>query len=148
MRRIFLSACLVAAMSANVSAEVAPARSVSDAAAGGKMTETKSGLKYQDIKVGDKALAVAGKRVTVHYTGTLKDGKKFDSSEDRDEPFVFTLGTGEVIKGWDEGVAGMRVGGKRKLIIPAQLGYGSKGVGGVIPANAELHFDVELLAVD
>jgi len=114
------------------------------------MVTTPSGLKYEDLKVGNGPVATKGKRVTVHYTGTLDDknkNKKFDSSKDRNEPFVFKLGAGEVIKGWDEGVEGMKVGGKRKLIIPPQLGYGSRGVGGVIPPNAELHFEVELLAV-
>ena len=112
------------------------------------MTETKSGLKIEDLKIGDKAVAMKGKRVTVHYVGTLANGKKFDSSRDRNEPFVFKLGAGEVIKGWDEGVEGMRVGGKRKLVVPPTLGYGAHGVGGVIPPNAELHFEVELLAVE
>lgn len=108
---------------------------------------TKSGLKYIEIKVGTGKVAKAGDIVVVHYTGTLKDGKKFDSSVDRKEPFSFELGAGKVIKGWDEGVAGIKEGGKRKLIIPADLGYGARGAGGVIPPNAELHFDVELLQV-
>jgi FKBP-type peptidyl-prolyl cis-trans isomerase FkpA len=112
------------------------------------MTETQSGLKIEELKIGEKAVAVKGKRVTVHYTGTLSNGKKFDSSRDRNEPFAFKLGAGEVIRGWDEGVEGMRVGGKRKLIIPPSLGYGDRGVGGVIPPNSELHFEVELLTVE
>ena len=108
----------------------------------------KSGLKYIDLEVGEGPAAVSGKEVTVHYTGTFPDGKKFDSSVDRDEPFAFKLGAGQVIKGWDEGVAGMRIGGKRKLIIPSELGYGKRGAGGVIPPDAILHFVVELLGVE
>lgn len=114
---------------------------------GGKVIKTDSGLQYIDEKVGDGQEAKKGDTVEVHYTGRLKDGKKFDSSVDRGEPFSFRLGVGMVIKGWDEGVAGMKVGGKRKLIIPSDLGYGARGAGGVIPPNAELHFDVELLKV-
>jgi FKBP-type peptidyl-prolyl cis-trans isomerase FkpA len=109
---------------------------------------TASGLKYQDIKVGEGKEAKAGDMVTVHYTGRLTDGKKFDSSKDRGDPFVFPLGRGRVIKGWDEGVAGMKVGGFRKLTIPPELGYGARGAGGVIPANATLLFDVELLKIE
>jgi peptidylprolyl isomerase len=109
---------------------------------------TPSGLSYIDEKVGDGASPSKGKRVTVHYTGTLTDGKKFDSSRDRGQPFKFVIGVGQVIAGWDEGVMSMKVGGRRKLIIPSNLGYGARGAGGVIPPNAELHFDVELLGVD
>ncbi|MCU7906948.1 MAG: FKBP-type peptidyl-prolyl cis-trans isomerase [Candidatus Thiodiazotropha sp. (ex Epidulcina cf. delphinae)] len=108
---------------------------------------TDSGLQYEDLSEGSGSLATAGQRVTVHYTGWLKDGDKFDSSLDRNQPFDFTLGKGMVIRGWDEGVAGMKVGGKRRLTIPPQLGYGSRGAGGVIPPNATLVFDVELLGV-
>lgn len=108
----------------------------------------KSGLKYIDVEVGEGPAAVSGKEVTVHYTGTFPNGKKFDSSVDRDEPFTFQLGAGRVIKGWDEGVAGMRIGGKRKLIIPSELAYGKRGAGSVIPPDAVLHFDVELLGVE
>lgn len=107
----------------------------------------KSGLKYTDIEAGEGPAAVSGREVTVHYTGTFPNGKKFDSSVDRDEPFTFTLGAGQVIKGWDEGVAGMRIGGKRKLVIPPALAYGSRGAGNVIPPGATLHFEVELLKV-
>lgn len=101
-----------------------------------------------DQKLGTGTEAVSGKRVTVNYTGTLTDGKKFDSSYDRGIPFSFTLGAGEVIAGWDEGVAGMKVGGKRKLTIPSSLGYGAQGIPGVIPGGATLIFEVELLKVE
>ena len=113
-----------------------------------KFKTTASGLKYAIITPGKGAAAKKGQMVTVHYTGWLqKDGKKFDSSVDRKEPFSFSLGAGDVIKGWDEGVQGMKVGGVRKLTIPPTLGYGSRGAGGAIPANATLVFDVELLGV-
>lgn len=111
------------------------------------MIRTNSGLQYEDSVVGTGTEAVAGKTVEVHYTGTLGDGSKFDSSHDRKKPFAFKLGAGQVIKGWDEGVAGMKVGGKRKLVIPYQLGYGDRGHPPVIPAKAELTFEVELLKV-
>ncbi len=113
----------------------------------GKTVTTPSGLQYVDAVVGKGASPVAGKTVKVHYTGTLENGTKFDSSVDRKEPFSFVIGVGQVIPGWDEGVMTMKVGGKRKLIIPAKLGYGSRGAGGVIPPNATLLFDVELLDV-
>jgi FKBP-type peptidyl-prolyl cis-trans isomerase FkpA len=115
-------------------------------------TRTGTGLQYTDIRVGTGPVARAGQRVAVHYTGWLKgrlgmEGKKFDSSRDRNEPFLFMLGMGEVIPGWDEGVQGMQVGGLRKLVVPAALGYGSKGAGDSIPPNATLVFEVELLAL-
>jgi len=123
------------------------------ATTGADATDTgASGLKIVDTTPGSGAEAVKGKRVTVHYTGWLDEsgqkGKKFDSSVDRGKPFTFSLGAGEVIKGWDEGVAGMKIGGKRTLHISPQMGYGSRGAGGVIPPNASLIFDVELLKVD
>jgi FKBP-type peptidyl-prolyl cis-trans isomerase FkpA len=110
-------------------------------------TTTASGLVYEEITVGAGAAAAHGQRVTVHYTGWLTNGTKFDSSKDRDDPFEFHLGQGQVIAGWDEGVTGMKVGGTRKLTIPPELGYGARGAGGVIPPNATLLFDVELLDV-
>lgn len=109
---------------------------------------TSSGLQYTDVKEGQGAIPKNGQTVSVHYTGTLPDGTKFDSSRDRGNPFMFTLGAGEVIKGWDEGIATMKVGGQRKLVIPPDLGYGARGAGSVIPPNATLHFDVELIGVE
>jgi len=116
------------------------------------ITTTNSGLQYEDTVEGSGPEATAGKYVTVHYTGWLRNddgsqGAKFDSSKDRNDPFQFALGGGQVIKGWDEGVQGMKVGGARRLIIPASLGYGARGAGGVIPPNATLIFDVELLSL-
>jgi FKBP-type peptidyl-prolyl cis-trans isomerase FkpA len=108
---------------------------------------TESGLIYEDVTPGAGDEAKAGQRVSVHYTGWLTDGTKFDSSKDRNDPFAFPLGAGHVIKGWDEGVQGMKVGGVRKLTIPPHLGYGARGAGGVIPPNATLVFEVELLQV-
>ena len=108
-------------------------------------TTTASGLIIEDLIVGSGAEASAGQEVTVHYTGWLTNGTKFDSSKDRDDPFVFPLGGGRVIRGWDEGVQGMKIGGKRKLTIPPELGYGARGAGGAIPPNATLVFEVELL---
>ena len=115
-------------------------------AAGGETQTTASGLQYIDLEEGAGAEAVRGREVTVHYTGWLTDGTKFDSSRDRGQPFKFGLGRGQVIRGWDEGVAGMKVGGRRRLVIPSELGYGSRGVG-PIPPGATLVFAVELLGV-
>jgi FKBP-type peptidyl-prolyl cis-trans isomerase FkpA len=111
------------------------------------MTKTPSGLRYQDVTTGEGAQATADRTVSVHYTGWLPNGEKFDSSRDRNQPFSFTLGAGQVIAGWDEGVAGMKVGGSRKLVIPAELGYGTSGAPPDIPPGATLVFDVELLHV-
>ncbi len=111
------------------------------------MTTTKTGLKYKDIVVGTGTEAVKGKTVWVHYTGKLEDGKKFDSSYDRNAPLGFMLGVGQVIKGWDEGIEGMKIGGKRKLIIPPNLAYGQTGFPDLIPPNSTLFFDVELVNV-
>ncbi len=108
---------------------------------------TASGLQIEEVTLGTGALAEAGQNVIVHYTGWLTDGSKFDSSKDRNDPFQFGLGQRQVISGWDEGVAGMKVGGVRKLTIPPQLGYGARGAGGVIPPNATLVFEVELLDI-
>jgi peptidylprolyl isomerase len=123
----------------NVTEKSADSQSASGA------VKTASGLSYTDLVKGTGTAPVSGKSVTVHYTGWLEDGKKFDSSVDRGQPFVFRIGAGEVIPGWDEGVMSMRVGGKRKLFIPAQLGYGAAGAPGAIPPNANLIFEVELL---
>ncbi len=133
-------------------ASAAPAASTTPAAGAaaatsGKVVTTASGLKYEVLREGNGPGAKAGQTVAVHYTGWLTNGTKFDSSVDRGQPFDFHLGAGQVIKGWDEGVAGMKVGEKRKLTIPPQLGYGERGAGGVIPPNATLVFDVELLGI-
>src|SRR5205085_3230741 len=142
------TACLVAIVvfvAGAIFAQTKKADNSSPTKVTGPGTKTADGLQYWDIKVGAGLTASAGQTAKVHYTGWLTDGKKFDSSVDRNEPFGFTLGAGEVIKGWDEGVAGMKVGGKRQLRLPPELGYGSRGAGGVIPPNATLVFDVELL---
>jgi FKBP-type peptidyl-prolyl cis-trans isomerase FkpA len=112
------------------------------------MITTDSGLQIEEIKMGDGETATTGQFVSVHYTGWLTNGTKFDSSKDRDEPFEFPLGRRNVIAGWDEGVQGMRIGGVRKLTIPPELGYGARGAGGVIPPNATLVFEVELLEIN
>lgn len=124
----------------------APSRERARDAAKPEVVELKSGLQYIDLVVGDGPEAQVGYRVRVHYKGELEDGTVFDSSAGRD-PFTFKLGMGEVIDGWDQGVKGMKVGGKRKLIVPAKLGYGKRGVAGTIPPNATLIFEVELLDV-
>ena len=129
-------------------AKAAPAAATPAAAAKEKTVTTASGLKYEDLTVGEGAEAKSGDRVSVHYTGWLENGTKFDSSVDRGRAFDFPLGAGRVIKGWDQGVAGMKVGGKRKLTIPPALGYGERGAGGVIPPNATLVFEVELLKIN
>ncbi len=139
----FAVAGWVAVASADVSVQVAPATMAPTA----KPVATKSGLKYYEMLLGAGPKAELKKKVRVHYTGWLTTGKKFDSSVDRDQPFEFQLGVGQVIKGWDEGVAGMKVGGKRQLHIPAELAYGTRGFSDLIPANSPLIFEVELLEV-
>lgn len=140
------------AATAQPAASAAPAvRAATAAGAAGKIQVTPGGVKYEDVVTGTGAVAKTGQTVTVHYTGWLLEGstlgRKFDSSKDRAEPFKFPLGGGRVIKGWDEGVAGMKVGGKRTLTIPPEMGYGARGAGGVIPPGATLVFEVELLGV-
>jgi FKBP-type peptidyl-prolyl cis-trans isomerase FkpA len=146
MKLIHVSAALTALVVFSLAAPPAVAQGAS-----GKMSEMADGLKYTDTTVGTGVEATKGKKVSVHYTGWLYNngtkGAKFDSSLDRGQPFSFALGAGQVIRGWDEGVAGMKIGGKRTLIIPPALGYGARGAGGVIPPNATLMFDVELLGV-
>ncbi len=148
MPRTLATAAALFIFAAFTAVTVARADNSAPSKTAGKAQTTKSGLKYWDLKKGSGAIAKAGDQVKVHYTGWLTDGKKFDSSVDRGEPFAFKLGAGMVIKGWDEGVAGMKVGGKRQLRIPSELGYGARGAGGAIPPNAELVFDVELLGVN
>jgi peptidylprolyl isomerase len=141
-RRALAAFAVVAAMAAGQTFTAVAARAADE-------VTTPSGLRYTDMKVGSGATARAGQTAVVHYTGWLyqggKKGAKFDSSRDRGQPFAFPLGAGRVIRGWDEGVAGMKVGGQRTLVIPPELGYGARGAGGVIPPNATLIFDVELV---
>jgi peptidylprolyl isomerase len=145
LRRVVPAFALAAALALASAVAPVPASAQTE----GSTVTTPSGLKITDTKVGSGAEAKSGQTCVMHYTGWLYEngakGQKFDSSLDRGEPFSFALGTGQVIKGWDEGVAGMKAGGKRTLIIPPQLGYGEAGAGGVIPPNATLMFDVELL---
>jgi FKBP-type peptidyl-prolyl cis-trans isomerase len=151
MKSISLTAAAALAFLSFAAAQPATAQQAAQQGTPGKMIELPSGLKYTDTKLGTGEEATPGKNVTVHYTGWLynngEKGKKFDSSVDRGEPFPFPLGGGQVIPGWEQGVAGMKVGGKRTLIIPPNLAYGARGAGGVIPPNATLIFDVELLKV-
>lgn len=135
------------AVTDSAQSETLVALSLEDVAAKEDVKSTESGLRYVDIEQGNGKIPQPGDTVVVHYTGSLSDGTKFDSSRDRDRPFSFTLGEGQVIQGWEEGIATMQVGGRRQLIIPPELGYGQKGAGGVIPPNATLIFDVELLRI-
>lgn len=149
-RYALVTLCAVLMLSASRCASEQNNPASTPASEGNTMSESTQvkELIIEDVKVGDGAEAKAGQTVVVHYTGTLvEDGSKFDSSKDRGEPFSFRLGAGQVIKGWDQGVAGMKVGGVRNLTIPPELGYGSRGAGGVIPPNAALKFEVELLEV-
>ncbi len=143
--KCFMKAAVIGVMATLLAAPASAAQDPKKPEA--KTVTTDSGLKYVDVVVGKGASPMKGKQVKVHYTGTLENGNKFDSSVDRKEPFSFVIGVGQVILGWDEGVMTMKVGGKRKLIIPSKLGYGARGAGGVIPPNATLLFDVELLDV-
>jgi FKBP-type peptidyl-prolyl cis-trans isomerase len=144
---LLVSITLIAQMKNLALAKSSDKKSSSPTNVSGKPVTTASGLQYWDLKIGTGAVAGASKQVKVHYTGWLLDGKKFDSSVDSGKPFEFELGTGQVIKGWDQGIVGMKVGGKRQLRIPPALGYGQQGAGSDIPPNATLIFDVELLGV-
>lgn len=152
MKKLLIVALTLALLSGISLAQTPAAKPAASTSAPTKVTgagvKTDSGLQYWDIRMGNGATAKEGSRVRVHYTGWLTNGKKFDSSVDAGKPFDFTIGNGEVIKGWEEGVAGMRVGGKRQLRIPPSLGYGAEGTpGGPIPPNATLIFDIQLLGV-
>jgi FKBP-type peptidyl-prolyl cis-trans isomerase FkpA len=144
-RKLILFLCLLAFMTASCSKSDPPKSGPTKVT--GAPQKTASGLQYWDIVTGTGKTAGPGNMVQVHYTGWLTDGKKFDSSLDRGRPFQFILGVGQVIRGWDEGVAGMKIGGKRQLRIPPEMGYGARGAGTDIPPNATLIFDVELLQV-
>ncbi|MGA9115592.1 MAG: FKBP-type peptidyl-prolyl cis-trans isomerase [Bacteroidota bacterium] len=143
MKALFVAAGIAAALQGCNSTRTYPGEQTTM-----EIRTTASGLKYIEMAEGAGESPVRGSLVTVHYTGYLLDGKKFDSSVDRNQPFTFIIGEGQVIRGWDEGVMTMKPGGKRKLIIPPQLGYGERGAGGVIPPRADLIFDVELLSVE
>ena len=147
MRKTLAAVTLALVMGTGTAFAAPPAPSGTQTVKAGQKVTLPSGLVYEDETIGTGPVPHAGQHVTVHYVGTLQDGTKFDSSRDRQEPFTFQIGKGEVIKGWDEGVMTMHVGGRRKLIIPPQLAYGSQGAGGVIPPNATILFDVELLEV-
>jgi peptidylprolyl isomerase len=148
MRKTLAAVALALVIGTGTAFAATPAPAGTQSAKVGQRVTLPSGLEYEDETIGTGPMPHAGQHVTVHYVGTLQDGTKFDSSRDRQEPFTFQIGRGEVIKGWDEGVMTMHVGGRRKLIIPPQLAYGSRGAGGVIPPNATIYFDVELLAVN
>jgi len=145
---LFVSAGILSACTRSTTASPSPgAPDTKPISKGDNQVKTATGLVYEDVVVGSGPAAKSGDMVVVHYTGYLTDGSKFDSSVDRDKPFEFHLGQSQVIRGWDEGVPGMQVGGKRELTIPPDLGYGSNGAGGVIPPNSILIFDVELLGI-
>jgi peptidylprolyl isomerase len=148
MMKLFVAVTLALAVGTGAASAAAPPPNAPQIAKVGQKMTTPSGLEYTDETIGTGAMPVAGQHVSVLYVGTLQDGTTFDSSVDRHAPFVFQIGKGEVIKGWDEGVMSMHVGGKRKLVIPPQLAYGARGAGGVIPPNATIIFEVELLAVN
>jgi len=144
---LFFSACRQSDVAPKGSKPESPMNDQAGTAGSDKMIKTPSGLQYEDLVPGSGASPAPGKKVVVHYTGWLTDGKKFDSSLDKNEPFTFVIGAGQVIPGWDEGVMTMKIGGKRRLVIPATLGYGAAGAGGVIPPNATLVFEVLLLDI-